>query len=543
MSTDWEALKTAVLEQSDIEGWCRQHFDPVVSQRDELAFLCPHHQETEPSCYINRTSGLFYCQGCAAKGNLIDLHMHLHSLSFKDALLELAREAQIEVDSPPSRERQKKSEPEAPPIDEGAVAGWHSRLRASTEKADAIVSLRRVSRKTLRRYQIGWDGDRYTIPIYDALGKIVNVRRYSPDKRSKMINYVAGDHRYGSPARLYGVHELAGRPDDPVIVTEGEWDKLVLSDLGYLAVTGTHGCKTWMPEWTTALAGRDVVICYDADPEGVKAVEQVVVPALADKVRRLRMLRLPFAEVSKQAKDVTDWVRAGFGDLQPLIDGAPEWTQPVATEQPEPEPESVSGDPDVDFEVAQMIIYETVPCHYQLTIEGQQLNLKVDDLMHAARFKRAFMQQLHRIPKVPGRKPVRDWDSHVNTWLRMAERKDMPSEASDEGALRESIQAALDDMPITEEPKDLDRGQLIMVGDQRAFKARALLHRLEDYQRLTLNELCAALRKMGCDSRSVRFHDQVLRTWVAPAKVEQVLPENTEVATVLDFPAGSSDTK
>ncbi len=41
--------------------------------REEVAGLCPLHQETRPSFYVNRRKQVFYCHGCGRGGGLAQL--------------------------------------------------------------------------------------------------------------------------------------------------------------------------------------------------------------------------------------------------------------------------------------------------------------------------------------------------------------------------------------------------------------------------------------------------------------------------------------
>jgi DNA primase len=51
--------------------------------------LCPFHSEQTPSFYVNEAKQVFHCYGCAAGGDVIDLHRRLHNVDFRQACLEL----------------------------------------------------------------------------------------------------------------------------------------------------------------------------------------------------------------------------------------------------------------------------------------------------------------------------------------------------------------------------------------------------------------------------------------------------------------------
>lgn len=146
-----------------------------------------------------------------------------------------------------------------------------------------------------------------------------------------------------SPARLYGVDELVKYDGGQVAISEGEFDRLLLQQEGFMAVTGTHGCSTFRPEWVQAFAGKDVVVIYDCDAEGQAAVNKIILKAFKEavtsgKVCSIKNVVFPL-KGDKEDKDVTDYFhKRGFtgADLQKLIDETP-----VHVYEAEPEPEEV----------------------------------------------------------------------------------------------------------------------------------------------------------------------------------------------------------
>lgn len=58
----------------------------------EFVGLCPFHQESKPSFYVNATKNLFYCHGCGRGGDLIRFLQLSLGLSFRQSVEHLKRE-------------------------------------------------------------------------------------------------------------------------------------------------------------------------------------------------------------------------------------------------------------------------------------------------------------------------------------------------------------------------------------------------------------------------------------------------------------------
>ena len=61
--------------------------------------LCPLHQETRPSFYVNARKNLFYCHGCGQGGDLIRFVELSRHLSFRQSLAYLEQQSAPPVDS------------------------------------------------------------------------------------------------------------------------------------------------------------------------------------------------------------------------------------------------------------------------------------------------------------------------------------------------------------------------------------------------------------------------------------------------------------
>lgn len=141
-----------------------------------------------------------------------------------------------------------------------------------------------------------------TIP-YHVAGNCVTLRgRRWPMEEGDKQKYKT---LAGQAARVY--HSEACWGISEVVITEGELDALVLSQMGFQAI-GIPGANVWQPGWDGYLEGmRRVWVAFDPDEAGDRGAEKLI-ERLGPKARRLR---LPC--------DVTDWVSQGHG-AQELTD-------------------------------------------------------------------------------------------------------------------------------------------------------------------------------------------------------------------------------
>ena len=314
----WKQYKKTVLERvGDFSVVYSKLAQQKPSTDGWVTALCPFHEDREPSFGFNRNTGQWCCFAGCGKGSAFDYIMQTSGMSFKEALFELGD--QVGVPRPFKKQKSR------PPISEALIQQWEKNLWADEAVCRWLREKRGLSDDILKKYEIGWDlkRQRNTIPIRDERGNVVNVRLYNAKKKPKIINYTEGRHKYGSPPRLYGLAELTQYQGKQVILCEGEWDRLLLQQEGFMAVTGTHGASTFRPEWIPHFKEKDVVIIYDCDREGQAAVKNLVLPAFKTAgALSVKNVLLPL-KGKKDDKDVTDYLhKRGLTatDLQKLID-------------------------------------------------------------------------------------------------------------------------------------------------------------------------------------------------------------------------------
>lgn len=145
---------------------------------------------------------------------------------------------------------------------------------------------------------LGWNGERITIPVWDRRGELAYFRlAKDPEEVSSVPKMLSPG---GAPAELYGWERLNAKPLR-IVISEGEFDRLVLETQGIAAVTSTAGAGVFRPEWAAAFDPiPEVYICFDRDEAGRRGAARV-----ARVIPHARIVELP-AEVG-DGGDVTDY--------------------------------------------------------------------------------------------------------------------------------------------------------------------------------------------------------------------------------------------
>lgn len=323
-------------------------FSGEESAQGEQRAFCPVCEDpatsNSPSAMFNAEEGIWNC--VAGKGN--------HGGSIRKLVLDMKRETGWDIRSAAMKHRN--SDPAfaakrdkgltaanrkaAPLPTEERVEEWNASLLSTTALLSDLMNERGFTRKTIIDAKIGYYDRRYTIPVYDDDGELVNIRRYflkAPRNQDKMLN-IAGH----GEARIYGLEDL--KDHDIIVVTEGETDRLLLKqemehageDIG--VVTHTAGAGTFRPQWGRLFAGKTVYVCYDNDEGGRKGMEKAanIIKPYAAAVYKIKI------PVERKGADITDFLHLEGHSVADFL-GLMEEAQSSASESRFEEPVATGG--------------------------------------------------------------------------------------------------------------------------------------------------------------------------------------------------------
>jgi len=282
--------KSYILERLDIAAFYSAVFvDYTPGNNVHCPFAAKRHQgrsDNNPSMSLNE-DGKIFCHSCAYKATSpIALVEDMRNISFK-AACEYVYNKFIESTIPLSEIRKREKNLQNNPL---AIV----RLKAK----------RKILKKTLEKYRIGWDG-RLTFPIFNCLGYCVDVRRYDlyGKYEGKGIKVVSWKKGFGG-ARLWPIETMKQKD---IFIFEGETDTLLALQEGLPAITVTSGARTWPDEFAKQFSGKRVLIVPDIDKAGQAGAEKraSAIAAYADTVK---IIPLPGLTGGKGDKDFTDWV-------------------------------------------------------------------------------------------------------------------------------------------------------------------------------------------------------------------------------------------
>lgn len=186
-----------------------------------------------------------------------------------------------------------------PPPTIASAEAWSKRLFSEGGRRGLrYLRKRGLTDEAIRAAKVGWDGKRLTFPMFQG-GELVAFKTRFARDGAPMMNLKGS----GRAWPLYPEPE-PGR----TLLLEGELDALRARSEGLPATSVTLGAGTWRDEWTDALRGRLVVVCFDV---GAEAAARRAVRRLRKAGVRARRLNLREFGLTEKNSDLSDYLDGG----------------------------------------------------------------------------------------------------------------------------------------------------------------------------------------------------------------------------------------
>ena len=300
MGEDVETLK----RRTPLLDYLRQHnWTGHPASRSEFVGLCPLHEESRPSFYVNTRKDVFYCHGCGRGGDLIRFVQLSRGLSFRQSLACLDLEVTSEADS--SAVLEEAAEFYQQQLDHSPDAISYLQRRGVHDLAlFRELGIGYAPGGTLRRYLTAQG---HSFDVLQRFG-LINARGADalyqrivfPLRQGEHIVNLYGRsigsafaHRFlpGSKGGLYAWEKV--RNCSEVILVEGLFDYAVLRQAGFSNVTcslGTHLNDTQFGQLCEGQ--RTVYVTFDVDQNqsGQQAAEQLAQRLVVHGISARRVL-------------------------------------------------------------------------------------------------------------------------------------------------------------------------------------------------------------------------------------------------------------
>lgn len=123
--------------------------------------LCPFHGEKTPSFNVNAEKGFYHCFGCGKSGDVIEFLKEYKQIGFKDAVVELASFAGVNLVLPEKNQVKENPNQAILDVNNQAARLYHIVLMSTElgEKARAYLLERGITQELIKRYNIGLSPD------------------------------------------------------------------------------------------------------------------------------------------------------------------------------------------------------------------------------------------------------------------------------------------------------------------------------------------------------------------------------------------------
>lgn len=278
--------------------------------------LCPFHNEKTPSFTVYNDTQSFYCFGCGAGGDVITFIRKMENLDYVDAVKRLAERAGLQMPNDGYDDTLSKHRRRVLEANRAAARFFHKTLFTVEGKSALNYYLnRKLNVQTIQHFGLGyapdaWDKllthlkslgfrndellaanlvkkgqrsyydnfrNRVITPIIDIRGNVIAFGgRVLDDSKPKYIN-TSDTIAYKKTHELFGLNFAKDAKSDTLILCEGYMDVIAMHQAGF--TNAVASCGTALTTEQVKVLSRyckEVVLAYDADEAGQKAVEKAI---------------------------------------------------------------------------------------------------------------------------------------------------------------------------------------------------------------------------------------------------------------------------
>lgn len=277
------------------------------SGTENVKCLCPFHEDKTPSCAINTENGMFQCFVCKKGGDFLAFVSRLvdrpRALVFADLL-------------------QRYDISDEPTVDPVLIESWHQKIWSAHALLKELYN-RGVTDDLIRKYRLGENAGRVTIPIAVQNGAVVNVRRYLPGAPGpdKMRNLKGR----GKP-KLFPIDQLRF---SQIALCGGEMKAIVaakqLNEIGIGAVSTTLGEDNWDRSFNDLLQNKSKIWVIDDIDETGERSSEMKARILFPLVPWVGIVKLPLDKEKYPKGDINDFIATEKGDLTQVVLNTEQW--------------------------------------------------------------------------------------------------------------------------------------------------------------------------------------------------------------------------
>lgn len=283
--------------------------------KGDIQGTCPFHKEKNPSFGFNiNRLGQYKCFSCGTTGNIYTYVREIKQTNkpliwLADFLgIDLKSVKQIQkFTQKDDKQQESVSNSEKLTINKKLIIDAKTNLwEKNNTKIKQLVDFG-ISEKIINSHNLGYMNGRFWIPIKDAAGDFVNIRKYDPNRKDhmKIISHsetIDGKKQGFGSDRLWPISALNS---DTIYILEGEKDVLVARSLGLNALTNTTGAKNW--KYGEEFKNKNVIICMDIDEPGrdgsIRRARKIY-----EHASQIKIINLPLDKTAYPRGDFTDYI-------------------------------------------------------------------------------------------------------------------------------------------------------------------------------------------------------------------------------------------